>query len=225
MAAGDVRRRSRDVHRRPRPGRRIGTGAQEGADARHQARKHLRRRPARRIRARFRIPDVSRQRRLRRRLSARHLDRPSADRQEADRDREEGRRRRRLSWRDRQGQRSGPFRAWLLRPRTRHQDHRAVARVDLQGPRRTSEIRARASDPGREGQGRRVAVLRRRQPSAFVFRRQGARRPGQESARDRLSAHDLADGRARQGDDDQDRLRQGRRRFDRRQEAVAGNAA
>jgi argininosuccinate synthase len=54
---------------------------------RHQAREHLHRRPARRVRARLRLPDVPRQHRLRRRVPARHLDRPSADRQAPDRDR------------------------------------------------------------------------------------------------------------------------------------------
>ena len=70
-----------------------------------------------------------------------------------------------------------------------------------------------------------VAVLRRRQPAALVFRRQGARRPGQEGARDRLPAHHFADGRARQGDDDQDRILEGRCHLARRQEAVARDAA
>ncbi len=39
------------------------------------------------------------------------------------------------SRRHRQGQRPGALRARLLRARARHQDHRAVARVDVQGPR------------------------------------------------------------------------------------------
>ena len=55
--------------------------------ARHQAGEHLHRRPARGVRARLRVPDVPRQRRLRRRIPARHLDRASADRQAPGRDR------------------------------------------------------------------------------------------------------------------------------------------
>jgi argininosuccinate synthase len=74
---------------------------------------------------RLRVPDVPRQRALRGRLPARHLDRPAADRQEADRDRAQDRRRRRLSRRHRQGQRPGALRAQLLCAGAVHQDHRA----------------------------------------------------------------------------------------------------
>ena len=73
-------------------------------------------------------------------------------------------------------------------------------------------VRARAPDPDRQGQGGRGAVLGRRQPAALVVRGQGAGGPGEGSAADRLSAHHLADGRARQGDRGPHRLRQGRRR-------------
>ena len=59
----------------------------EGAAARHQAREHLHRGPARGVRPRLRVPDVPRQRAVRGPLPARHVDRPPADRQEADRDR------------------------------------------------------------------------------------------------------------------------------------------
>ncbi len=95
----------------------------------------------------------------------------------------------------------------------------------LQGPRGPARVRAHASDPGGQGQGGRGAVLGRRQPAALVVRGQGARGPGEEGARDRLPAHHLADGGAGQSDDDQDRLRKGRRGLARRQEAVAGDAA
>ena len=44
------------------------------------------------------------------------------------------------------------------------------------------EVRARPPDPDRQGQGRRGAVLGRRQPAALVVRGQGAGRPGQGSA-------------------------------------------
>ena len=109
-------------------------------------------------------------------------------------------RRRGLPRRHRQGQRPGPLRADLLRARARHQDHRAVARVGLQEPRRPDRLRRDAPDPDRQGQGGRGAVLGRRQPAALVVRGQGAGGPGHRSAADRLSAHHLADGRARQGD-------------------------
>ena len=87
MAAGHVRLRSRDVHRRHRPGRGGRAGARQGAAARHQEKEHLHRGPARGIRPRLRVPDVPRQRRLRRRIPARHVDRAPADRQAPDRDR------------------------------------------------------------------------------------------------------------------------------------------
>ena len=190
--------------------------------ARHQAGEHLHRGSARGVRPRLRVPDVPRQCAVRGHLSARHLDRAAADRQEADRDRAQGRRRRGLSWRDRQGQRPGPLRADLLRARSVDQDHRAVARMDLQGPRGSARVRARAPDPDRQGQGGRGAVLGRRQPVALVVRGQGAGGPVEGSAAGRLSAHHLADGRARQGDRSPHRLRQGRPRQPRRQEAVAG---
>ena len=85
VAADRTRRRSRHLHRRSRPGRRAGAGAQEGRDDGHQGNLHRGR--ARGVRAGFRLPDVPRQCRLRRRLPARHLDRPSADLQAPDRDR------------------------------------------------------------------------------------------------------------------------------------------
>ena len=90
----ELRLRGRHLHGRSRPGRRACAGARQGAAARHQAGEHLHRRPARRIRARLRVPDVPRQHGLRGPVSARHVDRAAADRQEADRDRREGRRRR-----------------------------------------------------------------------------------------------------------------------------------
>ena len=79
----------------------------------------LHRRPARGVRARLRVPDVPRQRDLRRRIPARHLDRAAADRQAPDRDRARDRRRRGLARRDRQGQRPGALRARRLRARAR----------------------------------------------------------------------------------------------------------
>ena len=211
MAADHLRRRGGDLHRRPRPGRGAGSGAREGAPRRHQAGEHLHRGPARGIRPRLRQPDVPRQHGLRGPVSARHLDRAAADRQEADRDRPQGRRRRRLPWRHRQGQRPGALRAQLLRARAGHQDHRAVARMDLQGPRGAAEVRARPPDHHHQGQGRRGAVLGRRQPVALLVRRQSAGGPGEGSPRYRLSAHHFADGGARQADRRAHRLQEGRR--------------
>ena len=130
VAAGDLRLRGRDLHRRSRPGRGAGAGAQEGRDARHQG--DLRRGSARGVRARLRLPDVPRQRALRGAVPARHLDRAAADRQAPDRDRRQDRRRRRGPRRHRQGQRPGALRAHLLRAQAGHQGDRAVARV---GPR------------------------------------------------------------------------------------------
>ena len=99
LAAGDLSLRGRHLHRRSRPGRGARAGAPEGRAAGRQA--DLHRRSARGVRARFRLPDVPRQRALRGRLSARHLDRAAADRQAPDRDRR---------------QRSAPTRSPTARP-------------------------------------------------------------------------------------------------------------
>ena len=61
--------------------------------------------------------------------------------------------------------------------------------------------------------------------SALLVRRQSAGRPGRESAGTRLSAHDFADGRARQGDAHHHRICEGRCDFSERQGDVAGDAA
>ena len=87
-------------------------------------------------------------------------------------------RRRDRPWRDRQGQRPGALRALGLRARARHQDHRALARVELRLAHRAHRLRRAAPDPDRQGQARRGAVLDRRQPSARLLRGQGARGPG-----------------------------------------------
>ena len=131
VAANRIRRRGHHLHRRPRPGRGAGARAQEGGIARRQARAHLHRGPARGIRPRLRVPDVPRQRAVRGTISARHVDRAPPDRQAAGRDRAQSRGGRDRPWRDRQGQRSGALRALGLRARARHQDHRAVARMEL----------------------------------------------------------------------------------------------
>ena len=149
--------------------------------------------------------------RLRGRLPARHLDRAAADRQAPDRDRARDRRRRRRARRHRQGQRPGPLRAVRLCAEPRHQGHRAVARLGVQVAHRPHRLRREAPDPDRQGQARRGAVLGRRQPAALLLRGQGAGGPVGRAAGICLPAHHLADGRARQGHRDHDRLREGRR--------------
>ena len=101
-----------------------------------------------------------------------------------------------------------PWREWSFK-----------GRDDLHG------VRARAPDSDRQGQGGRGAVLGGRQPVALVLGGQGAGGPGQGSAAAGLSAHHVADGGAGQGDRGADRLRQGRSRQPRRQEAFARRAA
>ncbi len=218
--------RGRHLHRRSRPGRGARARAREGAARRHQAGEHLHRGPARGVRARLRLPDVPRQHRLRGPVPARHLDRAAADRQEADRDRRT---------------RSAPTRSVTAPPArattrcasssaiTRSTPTSRSSRPGANGPSRAarscSNFAREQPDPDHQGQGRRGAVLGRRQPAALVLGGQGAggSRPG--GAGDRLSAHHLADGGAGQADRDQHRLREGRRRQPQRPSDVAGDAA
>ncbi len=197
--------RGRHLHRRSRPGRGTRAGPPEGRNVRREG--NLHRRSARDLRARFRLPDVPRQRALRRPVPARHLHRPSADRATPDRDRRTGRRRRGGARRNRQGQRPGPLRAQLLRAETRHQDHRPVARMGPHQPHQTAGVRRSQPDPHRQGQAWRGAVQRRCQPAAFVIGRKDPRRPRSGSRPDRLPAHHQPRGRARQGDGHRHRLR------------------
>jgi len=69
----------------------------------------LHRRPPRRVRARLRLPDVSRERGVRGRVSSRNVHRAPAHREAADRDRARGWRGRGVPRRHGQGQRSGAF--------------------------------------------------------------------------------------------------------------------
>ena len=160
-------------------------------------RAHLHRGPARGIRPRLRLPDVPRQRAIRGPVPARHLDRPAADRQAAGRDRPPSRGRRDRPRRDRQGQRPGALRALGLCARTRHQDHRAVARMGFPLPHGAHRLRREAPDPDRQRQARRSALLHRRQPAARLLGGQGARGPGGRNARLRLLAHDRSRSRRR----------------------------
>ena len=218
VAADHLWLRGRHLHGRPRPGRGTGAGAQQGRTPRHQAREHLHRGPARGIRARLRVPDVPRQRRLRGRLPARHLHRPAAHRQEADRDRRAARRRRGLPRRHRQGQRPGPVRARLLCPEARRHRDRALARMGPEEPRAAHRLRRAAPDPDRQGQARREPVLGGRQPPARLLGGQGAGGSRRRGAGLRLFAHALARGGARHADHHHHRLREGRRGLHRRRE-------
>ena len=130
-------------------------------------------------------------------LPARHVDCPTADLQEADRDRPPGRRRRRLPRRHRQGERPGPLRAGLLRAGARHQGDRALARVGPHVPHGADRLRRKAPDPDFQGQARRGAVLGRRQPPARLVRGQGAGGPRRRGAGLRLFPHHFAGGRRR----------------------------
>ena len=112
--------------------------------------------------------------------SARHLDRAAPDRQAAGRDRPRSRGRRNLAWLDRQGQR--PVRYQLSAYRSsRHQDHRALARVEFRLPHRAPRLRRAAPDPDRQGQAGRHAVLDRRQPPARLLRGQVLEDPAEET--------------------------------------------
>ena len=158
--------------------------------ARHQGDLHPRR--ARGVRARFRVPDVPRQCRLRRLLPARHLDRPAADLQASGRDRQGNRRGRDRPWRHRQGQRPGPLRAVGLRAQPGHQGDRAVARLVVQvahRPHRLSPSSTRSRSPRTSKAKRRsrsTPTCCTRPPKARCSRTRGASRPNScTSARSR----------------------------------------
>ena len=163
------------------------------------------------LRARLRLPDVPRQRAVRGAVSARHLDRAAADRKRS---------------RSRSRNASAPMRFVMARrakATTRCASSSPITRSTPRSrswprggsgafkERRAVGVRAREPDPGRQGQGRRGAVLGRREPAALLVRGQGAGGPGGEAAEHRLSAHDLADGGAGQGDHGARGLYEGRR--------------
>ena len=225
VAANHLWLRGRDLHRRSRPRRGAGARAQEGAAARDQAGEHLRRGPARGIRARLRVPDVPRQRGLRGAISARHLNRAAADCQEADRNRRESRRRRGGPWRHRQGQRPGALRACLLRAQAGRDGDRAVARMGPDVAYQADRVRREAPNSDRQGQARRCAVLRGCQSVARVVGRQSAGGSRSGSTGLRLFAHCGSGKGAGQADLHQRGFRTRRCDGDRRQEIVAGGAA
>ena len=121
--------------------------------------------------------------------------------------------------RHRQGQRSGPLRARLLRLEARRDRHRALARMGPALPRAAHRLCRGEPDPDRQGQARRSAVLGRRQPPARLLGRQGAGRSGRRGARLRLFAHQRSGIGPRQADRDHHRLPEGRPGRHRRQEA------
>src|SRR5438034_1297193 len=136
---------------RPGPGR--GARRPGGEGAPHRRHEDDRRGPARGVRPRLRVPDVPRRCDLREPVPPRHLDRPPADRQAADRDRPPGARRRGRARRHRQGQRPGALRADLRRARPRAHRDRALARVGHEGPRGSDRLRRAAPHPGRGDAG------------------------------------------------------------------------
>ena len=123
-------------------------------------------------------------------LSARHVDRAAADRQEADRDRQ--RRSAPTRWRMAQPAKATIRCAsnsayYALEP-----DIKVIApwrEWDLDLAHGAARIRREAPNPDRQGQARRSAVLGRRQSAAHLLRRQSAGRPGAGSAGLCLFAH------------------------------------
>src|SRR5262245_2981803 len=99
-----------------------------------------------------------------------------------------------------------------------------MARMEIQIAQRADRVRREAPDPRGQGQARRGAVLDRRQPPAFLVRREGARRSGARAAALRLSAHAFAGGRAGQSGGDHHRLRERQSGVDQWHAAVAGRA-
>ena len=146
-------------------------------------------------------------------VSARHLDRPAADRQASGRDRPA---------------RPAPTPSRMARParattrsasssrlcaEPRHQGDRAVARMGAEVAHRADRIRREAPDPDRQGQARRGAVLGRRQPAALLVRGQGAGGPLARSRRRYVYQRTIAPEDAPdKADHRRDRLREGRRR-------------
>ncbi len=211
MAAGHLPLRSRDLHRRHRPGRRARAGARQGQGRRRST--DLHRRPARGIRARLRFPDVSRQRDLRGRVPARHVNRATADREAPDRDRARNRRRRGVARRHRQGQRPGPFRAGLLRARAGHQGDRAVARMGSDLAREAARVRRAARHPDRDEASQRwQPVLHGRQPAAHQLRGPRARGPVAGSRGGHVALDSVAGKSARRRRVPRDRIRARRHR-------------
>ena len=86
-------------------------------------------------------------------------------------------------------------------------------------------LRRAASDPDRQGQARRRALLDRREPPACLLGGQGSGGPGGRNASLRLFAHRSSRGCAGQADHCRDHFREGRSRRHRRQGDEPGDAA
>ena len=189
-------------------GEELGPARAKAETARRQAGEHLRRGPARGIRARLCVPDVPRQRPLRGPLSAGHLHRAAADRQDQiDIARKVGA--------DAvahgatgKGNDQVRFELTYLRAGARHQDHRALARMGLRQPRRSCIDFAEkhqipiAKDKRGEAPFSVDANLLHSSSEGKVLED-----PAVEAAAIRLPAHRSPGGRARQADHDRDRLR------------------
>jgi hypothetical protein len=107
---------------------------------------------------------------------------------------------------------------------TRHQGHRALARLGPQEPHRPDLNFAEAApDPDRQGQARRSAVLGRREPAALLLRGQGAGRPGPRRRPNTSIAHGLPRTRPTRPRSS-NRLREGRRGLDQRRGDEPGDA-
>ena len=210
MAADRIRLRGGDLHRRSGPGRGAGARARKGADAGHRGREHPHRRRARGIRARFRLPDVPGQRTVRGAVSAGYVDRAAADLSASGADRAGIGRGCGGAWRDGQGQRPGPVRAQRLCAGPVDQGDRALAGMGPDQPHQADRVRREEPDPHRQGQARRGALQRGREPAAHLQRGQGAGEPGRGRARLCLSAHREPRGRARSARVHRGDLREGR---------------
>ena len=148
MAADDLWLRGRDLHRRSRPGRGAGAGAEEGARCSASSREifieDLREEFVRdfvfpMFRANALYEGVY--------LLGTSIARPLIAKRQVEIAAQD-RRRRRRPWRDRQGQRPGALRARLLCARARHQGDRALARMGLQVAHRADRFRREAPDSG-----------------------------------------------------------------------------
>ena len=182
-----------------------------------RAGEHLHRGPARDLRARLRLPDVPRQRRVRGPLPPRHLHRPPAASPSA------SSRSPRATGADAiahgaTGKGNDQVRfelsAYALDPPIR-----VIApwrEWNLTSPHQTARIRRGKPDPDRQGQARRGPLLGRRQPPAHLLRGQGAGEPRRGGPALRLPAHHRPRGRPRHPRIRRDRLRKGRPRQHRR---------
>ena len=184
LAQGDLRRRDRRLHGRPRAGRGADPGPREGPPDRRELGPH--RRPPGGVRPRLRVPRAPGQRHLRGGVPPRHLVRPPADRQGAGRGRPGRGRRRGRPRRDRQGQRPGPLRAHLRGPGPRPPGHRPLARLGPPLAHGPHGLRRAPRDPGPDDA--RAAVLDGPEPLPHLVRGRDPGGPVGRSRRRRCSS-------------------------------------